>query len=202
MHKTRITLLAFFAALGGLISRWHGGGFFKAAKVLKNAVWSLPFTYVAFIAHTGYWAIACALLVFIASFAGKATGHGGGMDLGTNHKEPGAGRDPEKLEWFLVWAHDDLPRYWYDAALMTWIGFVGSLGAAIAIGVVNPWAGVVIALGGAMKGLAYMIGWRLEGKLSSFPKDLKEPTEIGEFLTGVFAFGSLGIAYLILKGFS
>ena len=205
MRKTRIAMLAVFAALGGLISRWHGGGFFKAPKVLINTIWSLPFAYVVYQAHAGYWAIvwAAVAVVFFLTFAGKATGHGGGMDLGHNPKEPGEGRDPEKLEWFLIWAHDDLPRYWYDVALMVLIGFAGSVGAAVAVGLVNPFAGIVIAAGGALKGPAYMIGWRVFPKgQGEGHKEFDEATELGEFLSGVFAFAGLGIAYLLLKGFS
>ncbi len=74
--------IAAVALLGGLVSRWHGGGFFDTKKIVINALWALPFAFAVYVAHHGAalaWALAA--LVFVCTAALKATGHGGGMDL-------------------------------------------------------------------------------------------------------------------------
>lgn len=49
----------------------------------------------------------------------------------------------------------------------------------------DPWSGFIIALAGLAKAPAYMIGWKF------FPRT---STQVGEYLTGLFAFGALAIA--------
>ncbi len=205
---SRASKAAVVTALGGLglfLSRWHGGGFIGGSpKVLKNILWALPFAGVAYFAHTGsaawIWAgVALALCLF-----GKATGHGGGMDLAHSPKEPGGNpaRSPEKLERLILWLYDDLPRYWYDALILVLVGLAAVSGAALAVGVVNSAAGLVIALGGCLKAAAYMVGWAINDYapqlLDDLPDDFDEATEIGEALTGFFAYLALGIGALMV----
>lgn len=199
--KSKAAAVAALGGLGLFLSRWHGGGFISGSpKVLKNILWALPFAGVAFFAHTGtaawVWAgVALALCLF-----GKATGHGGGMDLAHSPKEPGGNpsRSPENLERLIIWLYDDLPRYWYDALILVLVGFAAVSGAAIAVAVVNPLAGILIALGGCLKALAYMVGWAAHDHapqlLAGLPDDFDEATEIGEALTGFFAYTALGLA--------
>lgn len=186
---------------GAFISRWHGGGFIAGSpKAVKNALWALPF------AAASGWAlredadliipISLAILAFALSFLGKTTGHGGGMDLGHNPKEPGAGREPEKLEYLILWAHGKISQYWYDAALLCLSGLAAVSGAVLGFAFVNPLAAGIIALGGLAKAPAYMIGWGVDPEdLAEFElSDFNEPTEIGEFMTGFFAYAGLSIA--------
>lgn len=191
---------------GGFMSRWHGGGFIGGSpKVLKNTLWALPFAAVSFLAlfQAGVdgWPLYVAAAVSLAlGIFGKATGHGGGMDLAHSPKEPGGNpsRSPEKLERLILWLHDDLPRYWYDALILVLVGIAAVSGAAFALGYINPLAGVIVAIGGAMKAVGYMIGWHFHDEfptvLQNAPEDFDEATEIGEFLTGIFAYTGLTIA--------
>lgn len=208
-----------FSLLGGVISRWHGGGFIGGSpKVLKNFVWAAPLaigSMVAFapIAPAIYEMVnfihavmplqafyaACGAIFLALCMIGKATGHGGGMDLGHNPKEPGKGRKPEKLEYLIIWLHGRIPQYWYDALLLSITGIAAMSGAALAMASVHPVAALIVAFGGAMKGLAYMIGWEFEKLLVTVePEDFNEPTEIGEFLTGLFAYLAFALAMVIL----
>lgn len=188
------------AAFGLFLSRWHGGGFISGSpKVLKNILWALPFSAIAFFAHTGtaawVWAgIALALCIF-----GKATGHGGGMDLAHSDKEPGLGRTPEKLEYLILWAHGKIPQYWYDVILLAIVGFAAVSGGVLAVGHVSTPAALVIALGGVLKAFAYMVGWKVHPKgTGSGWKELDEATEVGEALTGLFAYMGLAAAFLMV----
>ena len=197
------------ALYGGVLSRWHGGGFISGSpKVLKNSLWALPFAAVSFLALHAHgvdgWPLYLAAAVsFALCLFGKATGHGGGMDLAHSPKEPGGNpsRTLEKLERLIFWLYDKLPRYWYDFTLLVVIGLASTSGAALALGYVNPLAGLIVAAGGAMKAVAYAIGWRLHDLFSwpdSLPKDFDEPTELGEFLTGAFAFTGLAIGAIMV----
>lgn len=203
MNALLVIAAAFY---GGILSRWHGGGFISGSpKVLKNALWAFPFAAVSFLAldHAGVdgWPLyAAAAVSFALCLFGKATGHGGGMDLAHSPKEPGGtpSRNPEKLERLILWLHGKMPQYWYDFLLLVIIGLFSTSGAALALGYVNPLAGLIVAAGGALKAVAYAIGWKFDNMLGDFPKDFDEPTEIGEFLTGAFAFAGLAIATLMV----
>lgn len=194
-----MTLAICLGIIGAFLSRWHGGGFPpKSPKVLKNVLWSIPFAVTTFFYLPSIlWVqILVPAVVLGCCIATKATGHGGGMDLGHSKQEPGAGRSKEALEFLVFWSFDDLRRYWYDAFLLLVIGAASTLAPALAIGYFNFWHGVFILLGGMLgKPVAYMIGWLLydRGLLKKFPKALNEGTAIGEFLTGFFAYFPLGI---------
>ena len=114
-NSFRAALVVLAAAVGGFISRWHGGGFIKnSPKILKAFLWSVAFVAPAVAAHWGkeWWVVAMIGAAVLAwSMVFKNTGHGGGMDLAHNTKEPGAGRDPEKLEYLILWFHGKLSRY-------------------------------------------------------------------------------------------
>lgn len=200
----KVLLIILCAVSGALISRWHGGGFGSGSKVLKNIIWSLPFGLCSFYAlslNTNiFTAIAVSALAWGLCLIGKASGHGGGMDLAHNSKEPGEGREPEKLEYLILWLHGKISQYKYDALLLVLCGLASVSGAMLVFSYVNPWFGAIIALGGALKALAYSIGWFLADKtlLDTNPKDFDEATEIGEFLSGFFAYGSLALTMVFL----
>lgn len=189
------------------MSRWHGGGFIKGSpKILKAFLWSLPFALAsgaAFHLDGHSWTVTgiVAALVLAGCMVFKNTGHGGGMDLAHNSKEPDAGRESEKLEYLILWLHGKMPQYWYDALLLCIIGTASTLLPAIAIGIVNPWAGLVCAAGGTFgKPVGYMIGHKLadEGLLKDLPYDINHATAVGELLTGVFAYSCLATATLMV----
>lgn len=183
-YRNPIIVLAM--AIGGFVSRWHGGGFIPGSpKGLKNAIWALPFA-VATGLLASWW---LAPIAFVLCLAGKATGHGGGMDLGTWTKP----RKDEALEFIVKPLQGKIPEYWYDVIQMCLYGLAAVSGAVFCIAWFNPLAAGIIALGGLMKGPAYMIGWAVDK-----PTDKIEPTAIGEFLTGVFAFGACAVTVLVV----
>lgn len=175
-----VFILATF--LGGWLSRWHGGGMFKADKVIKNIAWAVPLTGAA-IFMSGWWG-----LLGLACIAGKATGHGAGIDLGTWTQS----RSDEKLEFIIKPLYGKIPEYWYDVLLLAVTGLAATLGAAIAISLTNPAAGLLCALGGALKPVGYMIGWAI------WPDNRKSyATRTGEWGAGIFAYGltAIGVLY-------
>lgn len=206
----KVGAVAVLALIGAALSRWHGGGFIGGSpKILKAFLWALPFAGCAgFAHHSGssvWWATALWCAGVLAwSMVFKNTGHGGGMDLGHSEKEPGAGRTPEKLEYLILWLRKlfhGKHSYGYDLLLLTVIGLFSVAGAALAVGWVNPLAGAIITLGGLGKPAGYAVGWRVypEGQGNGW-KELNEATEIGEALTGLFAYLALGIAAVIIWG--
>lgn len=184
------------AVIGAFLSRWHGGGFIGGSpKLLKAFLWALPMaaaTGAAYHYDGHSWTVTAivSFLVLAACMVFKNTGHGGGMDMAHSEKEPGAGRTPEKLEYLILWLHGRMPRYWYDALLLSVIGTFSTLAPAIALGCINPWAGIVALAGGTLgKPLGYMIGWKT---------DEDHATEIGEALTGAFAYTGVSLAAIMV----
>lgn len=213
----------------GAVSRWHGGGFFKAPKMVKNLAWGFPFGAVTTYAFSierwtsvnlvwslserfgamnglfinAMWAfpIVMGVIVWIACALLKGTGHGGGIDRSTSTEEPGAGRTMEKLEYLIYWfGFKRWSRKTYDDAILFLTGLFAVLPAALAIGFVFWPAGVLTIIGGSLKPKAYHIGyheheaWRTDLEVG----EVDEQTEIGEFLTGVFAGLFLGLAAIVL----
>ena len=202
-HNTALhmAVIACLPILGGLLSRWHGGGFVGGSpKILKAFLWSIPFALFTIFAHfretTDFVPYILGTTVLVWCMVFKNTGHGGGMDLAHNEKEPGAGRTPEKLEYLILWLHGRIDQYRYDLLLLTIIGAFSTAAPAIAIGWEYPIHGLLVFLGGAIgKPLGYALGWKIyPNARGKGIKHLDEATAIGEFLTGVFAYGGLAIA--------
>lgn len=178
-----VILSTLAAVYGALVYRWHGG-WGKAPRGLKNLACSLPLTVVACYPLYGhfslYWLIPIALISLTLGMAGKATGHGGGMDMGTGPKEPGKGRSPEKLEYLILWLNGKLPPAIYDYILMVIIGMAHASGAAFALAFINPYSALLLlGLCGIFKATSYLISIR-------FTKS----TETGEVLSGLTIFGT------------
>lgn len=193
-------LIPLAGVVGAFISRFHGGGFVKAPRVVRNLAWSAPFGLAVFFAFLTVTELKLAAVLGAVAlglcYLGKTTGHGGGMDLGTHPSEPGAGREPEKLEYLILPLFDKIPRYWYDALLLALTGL-----AAVSGGFFLVYFDWVVALlffvGGASKAIGYMIGWAIfpeEDK--DGPKEWREATQVGEYLTGFFAFCALSAALI------
>lgn len=183
------------------VSRWHGGGFFNAPKSVKNVAWALPFGgvsyYLLFTAGFSPTLIAVGSIIsFALCVAGKATGHGGFMDLGAWRQI----RKREALEFILNPVRGKIPEKLYDALGLSIVGMAAVSGAALAAVISgSALASLCIAIGGAAKALAYVIGWSLRGHIRpEWWDDLDEPTEIGEILTGFFA--GVGLSFGMLEG--
>ncbi len=166
------------------------GGFFKAPKVIKNLAWGLPFGCVSAALYDGWVSIAVLVSVTLLCALGKATGHGNFMDLGDWKIKS----DDEALEFLIRPLRGRIPDYHYDAMGLVLVGWVAVLPAAIAMGVasssplVAALVAVIVATGGCLKSVAYMIGREV---------NKKHKTVIGEYLTGFFAFACLAIAYVM-----
>lgn len=180
------------ALLGGWIYRWHGGGWgIGGPRVLKNILFALPF------AAPGWGAWGMQAEDFGASVSGVATGHGRGQSL----KEPMKGT-PEVVEFFTLWAQPHLPVYWYKCLTLfasgTWMASGGANGYLLTN---NYYGAALTILGGMMKPIAYMIGWKIypTGSGKGISPSLCQATQIGEFLTGFFQYGFLSLAMVLYQ---
>lgn len=169
--------------IGGLLSRLHGSKVFPY-KIVKSVLWAVPFTFLPILHyHDMDVAMAISLAVLCMGNAlGKSTGGGGGIDLGTWDKP----RENERLEILIKGLHGVIPEFWYDALLLMITGIAAVFGSAIACFFINPLFSVIILIGGALKPLGYIIG---------FFTYRKKFTEVGEFLTGVFAYFGLAMCW-------
>lgn len=187
---------------GFIISRWHGGGFISGSpKVLKNILWALPFglcSFYALLPNTNYFVSSTvATISFLMCLGGKATGHG---RVWNPFKELDQSKNPEFLEGLIIFLQGMLSDFGYKTVAMSLIGFAAVSGAAFSIGYIDTMAGIIVGAGGALKSVSYIVGRILdeEDLLDDLPKEIDEPTEIGEGLTGIFAFAGLAIGFLMV----
>lgn len=191
-----IVCIILFGLIGGVLSRWHGGGFIGGSpKTLKNILWALPFGLCSFFAVLPYTTNLVSILIGTTAIglcvAGKATGHGRVWNPFFPLDES---KRPEKLEYVVLPLRKFLPDFWYKFIAMALIGFAACSGAVFALGYVNVWSGCLVAIGGLLKAVAYVFGRKFQFIFSDFGDEFDEPTEIGEFLTGFFAYTFLGLA--------
>lgn len=197
--------------LGAFLSRWHGGGFFKAPKWVKNVAFALPLGLLLFyllnqeVITLGYGKFAdvfAAIFATAAILGAKAMGHGGGFDLGHSKEEPGEGRDLERIErWFFLYpyAYNVLPRYWYDALILYIKGALISLAPALLLGFKSTSAALLAFAGGALGFPAgYMLGWLLFENTLLLSRVGMVPTEVGEFVSGGLLFGAFVLAVFMV----
>jgi hypothetical protein len=179
-----------FMILGGLMSRWHGGGFKGGvSKTLKNGLWALPFGIT--LCYFNWW---LGVLAFALGFL-KAVAHGRGLGLDEPMRED---MKPEKVEYLIRWLEPSLTVHAYKHAILSLAGLVAVLGGVIPFLFINPIAAIIIAIGGLLKGVAYEIGLVMVKKYNiKLGKDFKEPTQWGEFITGIFAYGGLAVGIII-----
>lgn len=209
------------ACYGGFIARLHGGGFFSLPKVINNFLWSIPFAALSGYAFYKYgyeipYIIAATLLSLALCIFGKATGHGQWF-LYSMEKCI----EPERLDFLvkLFWGADprtrkescslDLSRnmraygldrlYWRNVTGLTLVGFTAVSGTTLALLYLNPISGLVLAIGGILKGPSYMFGdWAIGYSEEDTSGEFDEATEVGEGLSGVFAYIGLAVAALLL----
>jgi len=163
------------ALYGAAMNRWRG----HASKYKRyfprpfpQIALAIPYAYVTPMSLDHPFVVAGVVLVLTT--LAWLTGHGKFMDLGTWN--PAA--EDERLEFTIKWLEKSVSPYWYDAIGLAVTGIAVSLPAGIATG--NP----LLAVSGALKAPAYMIGWKVSPK---------NATAIGETLTGLFLLGSLAI---------
>lgn len=162
--------------IGAIISRWHGGGFFRFSKVCISLIWALPFVYLVW--QYNYWLV---IPAFVLCALGKSTGHGNWFDLANAPQG-----DRERLEFIIRPLYGKIPEYWYDVLGLAVVG-VAAVSGGLLIAPYNQLGALAILAGGLMKPIGYMIGWRL----FTSPKS----TEFGEYWTGFFAY--LPLAFIL-----
>lgn len=185
-----------FGFIGGALGRWRG----HASKYKKyfprpcsQIALSLPYAFVAY--QSG--GVIVSLVVFAIALLGWLTGHGN-FFIGGKNPTP---YEPETTEPVILWLKPHLPDYIYRNLGMAVTGLVVTIPCGIVT--LNPF----IALSGALKAPAYMIGHyihthapmvrKINGVGNSYngvrylPRHLDLSTEIGEFLTGFLLWSSL-----------
>jgi hypothetical protein len=206
-----IALIMVFSLLGGWLSRMCGGGPPKLPLGLDQWLYAVPYFLIGLPIILPAWALflktpktikgwriwLVLAIAYIAAVTGKRTGHGGGIDMGHSSEEVGAGRDPEKLEYPILWLNGVIKTYWYDALLLGITGIVGTIPAGIILSFFHGGAGLLLAVSGATKPLAYMIGWAVypNGHGKGIPH-LNEATVLAEFLTGFVAYALLAVSFV------
>jgi hypothetical protein len=172
MTPFEIGIIVAATAIGALIFRMRGGLGPKLPRPIEQLLFSLPYGGITYLV-TENWYIAAVVLALTTITVLK--GHGNNMDLGTWTEDA-------EHEWYEKYTgyHKLDPQspgttkeYWYDVGGMAISGLTYTIPAGIAT--LNPF----IALSGALKAPAYIIGWWVNG------------TELGEWLTGAFLWGSL-----------
>lgn len=218
-------LLFILPFIGGAISRFHGGGFKGGVnKSFKNFLWSSFFALGTYYTAnsvgesalvTWVLTILCLALCLL-----KATGHGTyflarplkglkeqierfdfivtalfGEDWRTNYPE-GHKFTAQEKKYFQEAIYDDL--YFRNVFGMALTGFLAVSGAVLAFSYINPLAGLIVALGGCMKGLCYAFGeWLLPNGKKTGVLHFMYSTEIAEALTGLFAYLGLALAIVV-----
>lgn len=137
-----------------LASRFHGGGFFSAPRVLRAAVFALPYAVVLY--QTPY----IAALAFVLAFVGKNIGHEDFWQMGTGIARPDSNWLC-KLIMKLGLKRDTLPFCTLGMAIKGLITSLGTLNPLVILG-------HTVALP-----LAYFIGFRT-----------KWGSELAEYLSG------------------
>lgn len=186
------------SVMGAFLSRWHGGGWGKPPKLLAGSVWSLPFAGLAWFVTAD---IRVGVLVFCCTLLFRQTGHGGAMDAGRSVKEPGHGREPEKLEYLILWLNGRTPARVYDAILNAVIGTFAVLWCAVAVMFVEPVLAALLLVSGTLgRPLAYEIGHTLydAGYLKRMPHWADHGSAVGELLYGFFVYAALAAIGVML----
>lgn len=153
------------------LSRMSGGGEPKLPWGLDQWLLSLP--YLIFIPQVGYWIVPA----YLSAVLGLRLGHGRGFHYKIPF-EPGS--EPERVEAVIP---DSWPVYWQKFSIMALNGLAVTLMLAIVTlchGYVL--SGLILALSGALKSLAYMT----------------RKTEDSEYLRGAFLGLGLLLAYLLI----
>lgn len=177
-------------AYGGVVSRIHGGGIIAIRKVWTNLLWALPFGISTFLIYHVFFSLTlsviCGIICTLLTMVLKGTGHGQYFTLG--HYD--ADDKPETLDPIvdLVYGKETpTNKASRDFVGLAVVGAAAVLPMVLFLLPINLFLAIVLFAGGAAKALAYSVGWTLFNQ-NKFPS----PTNVGEVLTGIFAF--LGLA--------
>lgn len=181
MYYDAINILI-FALLGGLSSRICGGArpqFMWGGNAMFHA---LPYGLI-FLPH--WWAV----IPFICATIGKKTGHVPYIQMGYIYEHT-IGRAPALDPIVsLFFGEHTKGDYWRSFFGLIVTGLAVTLIPALIYGTtVSAAGGFMIALGGALKPIGYMIDWQL------YKRGIREASTLyGENLSGFFAWGCLAI---------
>lgn|SRR3990167_1429929 len=170
-----------FAIIGSIISRLCG-----ARKVLildlEKWIYAIPYGAIGWVFYNPVLGVGC----YLAGVLGKKLGHGQYIHLG--YKRQPFEQD-EKIDPLLrfFFGRDEGGQYWRCATGLALTGIVISLLPGIIYAVkIDALYGVLLAFSGALKAVAYIIGWFIHNNINGKAK----PTVIGEYLTGFFGWGA------------
>jgi len=201
--------LSLFSFIGGYISRMTGGGGIDLPLGLEQWVYTIPMVllggYVAFPELSSlsyYYSVPIVGAFWFISMLGKRLGHGQYMDLG---HFTGKVSTPEKIEFIVKRFFGKDPSlngnpkggsFWRDFFGLSIVGLGPVLPLVILLlsyGLTLE--GSLVALGGLLKAVAYIIGWEKPFFKKQRWLGLYESTAEGEFLTGILSYLSIGIAF-------
>jgi hypothetical protein len=176
--------------VGGILSRGHGAGWLP--KVWMSLLWAVipaVFVFLAYLdAQMPVSAIIASTVCLAGCALGIATGNAPFRDLGTFKGAPRS----VQLDFIVKPLHGKIPEYWYDVLGLSVIGLASVSGFVVTMACLNPIAACIVALGGLLKGAAYMIGW------AAYPANKDGiATAMGEFLSGMAAYSALGLAVMV-----
>lgn len=164
-----------FGLIGAIASRLDGGGFFKGPEWLDKFLVTFPYAVIGLLI---WWPLS--IVCIAGAWAGRALGHGGFYDLGTSPKEPGNGRDKERIEHLIYWLYNRIPRFWYDFMGLSLSGLTVTLIPAIVVACYGHYlSAFILVVSGLLKAPSYAIS---PGK-----------TEIGEYVNGFQQFFIAGV---------
>lgn len=196
--------ITIFVSLYGVLSRMCGGGYLDLPYGLDQWIYALPYGILGALCGIllGGWPFVVGFFIvsFAFAFLGKRTGHGSYMDLATWTK---GNEEPERLDFIVrlffgrdkFTADNQYQRDLFGLCVTGAFVTLGAVGCLIYTGhyILAP----LVFLGGAAKGLAYIIGWSINpGHVPNSQSELDEATEVGELLTGVF--GGIPLMFSIL----
>lgn len=182
-----------FCFWGGWVSRMCGGAWPRLPWGLDQWLYSIPYALIVLGATDS---VLLTLLIFIGVVIGKRVGHGSGIDLGRAQKIEPPRNLLDSLISKICWKR---PPYQRDIIFLAATGQMTTFLPALVVSFINLPAALALAVSGALKGPAYMIGWAIYPQGSGRGiAGLNEATAMGEFLTGVFAYLGIVLALALL----
>ena len=184
-----VSIYILVSIIGALLSRWHGGGFLKAPKWLRNLVWSIPFSAIIYFVTNS---VVFLLLCLSLSVATKSLGHG---RIWNPYLPIDNTVSPERIESLIYFLKGRLSSFWYKVIGLSLLGGLSTSGLYIPLFIEGHTVLAIssLLLGILSKPLGYLIGWK--------QPYIANGNEVGEYITGFIAFLPLCLVveYLLLK---
>lgn len=178
---------SFLSFMGAIVYRIRGGLEPNLPRPFDQLVFALGYGVVVYKASPKRYKPYTFVSIVILSMLALATGHGQYMDLAHVDKIT----KPETLDFIVnaVFGPDNFNNYWRDFFGLVVTGVFASLPAGVGLLIFKQWLpGVIIGLSGALKAVAYAIGW-----------GVGLGTVGGEYLTGFFLWGVLALCWGMIK---